>query len=155
MTAALRLTRGHLVPRRFMRLNLAVCALCTLLFMSLLALSGPYLNKHKWNTLDFMYLLQPPSREHWFGTTQIGGDVFALTMRGLQKSLIIGLLVAFFSTGIAAIVGAFAGYLGGKIDKAMMWVVDLLLVLPAFFLADTSCTGSAPPPPVRAASDAM
>ena len=79
-------------------------------------------------------MLQPPSREHWFGTTQIGGDVFALTMRGLQKSLIIGLLVAFFSTGIAAIVGAFAGYLGGKIDKAMMWVVDLLLVLPAFLL---------------------
>jgi peptide/nickel transport system permease protein len=81
-----------------------------------------------------MYLLQPPSREHWFGTTQIGGDVFALTMRGLQKSLIIGLLVALFSTGIAAMVGAFAGYLGGRVDRAMMWLVDLLLVLPSFLL---------------------
>jgi peptide/nickel transport system permease protein len=134
MTEALRLTRGQLVRRRFMRNKLAVFGLCNLIFMFLLAFLGPYLSKHKWDDLDFMYLLQPPSREHWFGTTQIGGDVFALTMRGLQKSLIIGLLVAFFSTGIAAIVGAFAGYLGGKIDKAMMWVVDLLLVLPAFLL---------------------
>jgi peptide/nickel transport system permease protein len=134
MTEALRLTRGQLVRRRFMRNKLAVFGLCNLIFMFLLAFLGPYLSKHKWDELDFMYLLQPPSREHWFGTTQIGGDVFALTMRGLQKSLIIGLLVAFFSTGIAAVVGAFAGYLGGKIDKAMMWVVDLLLVLPAFLL---------------------
>ena len=134
MTEALRLTRGQLVRRRFMRNKLAVFGLCNLIFMFLIAFLGPYLSKHKWDDLDFMYLLQPPSREHWFGTTQIGGDVFALTMRGLQKSLIIGLLVAFFSTGIAAIVGAFAGYLGGKIDKAMMWVVDLLLVLPAFLL---------------------
>lgn len=134
MTEVLRLTRGQLVRRRFMRNKLAVFGLCNLVFMFLLAFLGPYLNKHKWDQLDFMYLLQPPSGEHWFGTTQIGGDVFALTMRGLQKSLIIGLLVAIFSTGIAAIVGAFAGYLGGKIDKAMMWVVDLLLVLPAFLL---------------------
>ena len=134
MTEALRLTRGQLVRRRFMRNKLAVFGLCNLIFMFLLAFLGPYLSKHKWDDLDFMYLLQPPSREHWFGTTQIGGDVFALTMRGLQKSLIIGLLVAIFSTGIAAIVGAFAGYLGGRIDKEMMWVVDLLLVLPAFLL---------------------
>ena len=134
MSGIQRLTRGQLVRRRFMRNKLAVFGLCNLIFMFLLAFLGPYLSKHKWDDLDFMYLLQPPSREHWFGTTQIGGDVFALTMRGLQKSLIIGLLVAFFSTGIAAIVGAFAGYLGGKIDKAMMWVVDLLLVLPAFLL---------------------
>lgn len=134
MTEVLRLTRGQLVRKRFMRNKLAVFGLINLSLIFLLAFLGPYFSKYKWDDLDFLYMLQPPSREHWFGTTQIGGDVFALTMRGLQKSLIIGLLVAFFSTGIAAIVGAFAGYLGGKVDKAMMWVVDLLLVLPAFLL---------------------
>jgi peptide/nickel transport system permease protein len=134
MSQVVRLTRGQLVRRRFMRNRLAVFGLVTLSAMFLLAFLGPIFSKHKWDELDFLNLLQPPSREHWFGTTQIGGDVFALTMRGLQKSLIIGLLVALFSTGIAAMVGAFAGYLGGKIDKAMMWVVDLLLVLPSFLL---------------------
>lgn len=79
-------------------------------------------------------MLTPPSREHFFGTSQIGGDIYALTLRGLQKSLIIGLLVALFSTGLAAIVGAFAGYLGGRADRSLMWLVDLLLVLPSFLL---------------------
>jgi len=130
----MRLSRGQLVRRRFMRNRLAVVGFFNLIFMFFIAFVGPFLSKYKWDELDFLNLLRPPSREHWFGTTQIGGDVFALTMRGLQKSLIIGLLVALFSTGIAAMVGAFAGYLGGKIDKAMMWVVDLLLVLPAFLL---------------------
>ena len=134
MSDVVRLTRGQLVRRRFMRNRLAVFGLVTLTLMFILAFFGPFLSKHKWDELDFLNLLQPPSRNHWFGTTQIGGDVFALTMRGLQKSLIIGLMVALFSTGIAAMVGAFAGYLGGKIDKSMMWFVDLLLVLPSFLL---------------------
>jgi peptide/nickel transport system permease protein len=134
MSGIQRLTRGQLVRRRFMRNKLAVFGLVTLTLIFLMAFFGPYLSKYKWDELDFMYLLQPPSREHWFGTTQIGGDVFALTMRGLQKSLIIGLLVALFSTGIAAMVGAFAGYLGGRVDRTMMWLVDLLLVLPSFLL---------------------
>lgn len=134
MSEVVRLTRSQLVRRRFMRNRLAVIGLVTLTLMFFLAFFGPFLSKHKWDELDFLNLLQPPSRNHWFGTTQIGGDVFALTMRGLQKSLIIGLLVALFSTGIAAMVGAFAGYLGGKIDKSMMWFVDLLLVLPSFLL---------------------
>ena len=134
MSGIQRLTRGQLVRRRFMRNKIAVFGLVTLTLIFLMAFFGPYLSKHKWDELDFMYLLQPPSREHWFGTTQIGGDVFALTVRGLQKSLIIGLLVALFSTGIAAMVGAFAGYLGGRVDRAMMWLVDLLLVLPSFLL---------------------
>ena len=134
MTESKRYTRGQLVRRRFMRNKLAVLGLVTLCLMFVLAFFGPMFNKYRWDELDFFNLLQPPSREHWFGTTQIGGDVFALTMRGLQKSLIIGLLVAVFSTGIAALVGAFAGYLGGRIDRAMMWIVDLLLVLPSFLL---------------------
>ena len=71
---------------------------------------------------------------HWFGTTQIGGDVFAQTMRGLQKSLLIGLLVAVISTGLAAVVGAVAGYFGGWVDRVLMWIVDLLLVIPSFLI---------------------
>jgi peptide/nickel transport system permease protein len=129
-----RFSRGQLVRRRFFRHKLAVFGLVTLVLMFVLAFIGPMFSKHKWDQLDFFYLLQPPSREHYFGTTQIGGDVYALTLHGLQKSLIIGLLVAVFSTGLSAMVGAFAGYLGGRTDRALMWVVDLLLVLPGFLI---------------------
>lgn len=133
-TGSKHLSRGALVRKRFLRNKLAVFGLVVLALMFLLAFGGPFIAKYKYDELDFMYLLTPPGAEHWFGTTQIGGDVFALTLRGLQKSLIIGLLVALFSTGLAAVVGAVGGYVGGKIDRSLMWIVDLLLVLPAFLI---------------------
>ena len=128
------LSRGQLIRRRFFRNRLAGGGLVVLVGMFALAFIGPYFGKWQWNELDFDSFLLPPSGEHFFGTSMIGGDVYALTLRGLQKSLIIGLLVAVFSTGIAAVVGAFAGYLGGRTDRTLMWIVDMLLVLPAFLL---------------------
>jgi peptide/nickel transport system permease protein len=55
-------------------------------------------------------------------------------MRGAQKSIVIGLLVALMATGIAAIVGSFAGYFGRWVDRTLMWVVDLLLIVPSFLI---------------------
>lgn len=129
-----RLTRGALIRLRFARNTLAVSGVVILVLMFVLAFIGPFFSKYSWDQLDFLALLQPPSRDHWFGTSQIGGDVFALTIRGLQKSLIIGLLVAVFSTGLAAVAGGFAGYIGGKVDRSVMWLIDALLVLPSFLL---------------------
>ena len=89
-----------------------------------------------WNytDLDFYNLQQPPSPTHWFGTNSLGQDLFAQTLRGMQKSLLIGVCVAFISTVIAATVGAAAGFFGGWRDRAAMWLVDLLLVVPSFIL---------------------
>ncbi|MEY4401615.1 MAG: hypothetical protein RL072_1480 [Actinomycetota bacterium] len=134
MSTEKRVTRGVLIRRRFMRNKLAVAGIAILVLMFLLAFVGPFFSRYRWDELDFLALLQPPSGSHWFGTSQIGGDVFALTVRGLQKSLIIGLLVAVFSTGLAAIAGGFAGYLGGKVDRTVMWMIDALLVLPSFLI---------------------
>jgi peptide/nickel transport system permease protein len=133
-TVEKRLTRMALVRKRFARNKLAVAGLVILVAMFVLAFVGPFFGKHSWDSLDFFSLLQPPSKEHFFGTSQIGGDVYALTLRGLQKSLIIGILVAIFSTGLAAIAGGFAGFYGGKVDRSVMWVIDALLVLPSFLI---------------------
>jgi peptide/nickel transport system permease protein len=129
-----RISRGQLIRRRFFRNKTAVFGLGVIAFMFLFAFGGPYIGQWNYSESDFSSLLKGPSASHWFGTTQIGVDVFAQTTRGLQKSLIIGLLVAVFSTGLSGIVGAFAGYLGGRADKATMWFVDLLLVLPSFLV---------------------
>jgi len=127
-------SRWGLVLHRFRRRRLAMFGLFVLVFLFALAFVGPYLGKWEYTDHDFNAFLQGPSLDHWFGTTQTGGDVYALTLRGMQKSLIIGLLVALFSTGMAALVGSFAGYLGGWVDRVLMWFVDLLLVLPAFLI---------------------
>jgi peptide/nickel transport system permease protein len=130
--------RRSLVFRRFRRNRAALVALVLLVLLFLAAFLGPVLYRGitgwTYSDQDYSAFLQPPSGNHWFGTTQIGQDVFAQTMRGLQKSLIIGLLVALISTGLAAVVGACAGYFGGWVDRALMWGVDLLLVIPSFLI---------------------
>jgi peptide/nickel transport system permease protein len=143
------LSRRQLLRRRFFRNKSAVFGLVCLMIVVFLAVFGPSLSPWSWNLsdengLDFNAFTESPygggltapsfDDGHYFGTSQVGADVFAQTMRGLQKSLLIGLLVAVFSTSIAAIVGASAGYLMGKTDRALMWLVDLLLVLPSFLL---------------------
>ena len=127
-------SRWGIVLQRFRRKRLAMFGLVVIVFLFLLAFVGPYVSQWQYTDHDFNAFLQGPSLDHWFGTTQTGGDVYALTLRGMQKSLIIGLLVAMFSTGMAALVGSFAGYFGGWVDRALMWFVDLLLVLPAFLI---------------------
>mgnify|MGYP003350153209 CR=1 FL=1 len=88
-----RLSRGTLIRRRFFRNKLAVFGLTVVVLMFVLAFVGPHLTQWSYTDNDFDNLLSPPSSVHWFGTTQVGVDVFAQTMRGMQKSLIIGLLV--------------------------------------------------------------
>lgn len=129
-----RLTRRQLILRRFLRNKLAVVGVTVWVLLILVALVGPLVSPWSFNDVDRRAYLEGPSAEHWFGTTQSGRDVLALTMRGLRKSLLIGLLVALTSTTIAALVGSFAAYFGGWTERISLWVVDLLLVIPAFFL---------------------
>jgi peptide/nickel transport system permease protein len=129
-----RTSRGRLVARRFLRNWQGLLGLSAIVLLFALAYLGPLVNRWGYDQLDYTAFLQPPSADHWFGTTQVGADVFAQTMRGLQKSLVIGLLVGLISTGLAAVVGAAAGYFGGWVDRALMWLVDLLLVLPSFLI---------------------
>ncbi|MFD2469454.1 ABC transporter permease [Amycolatopsis silviterrae] len=127
-------SRGRLVARRFFRNKLALAGLVVILLFYVLAFTYSWYSPWGYDELDPAATLMPPDGTHWFGTNQIGGDMFAQTMRGLQKSLTIGLLAALFSTGVASIVGSAAGYFGGWTDRLSMWVVDLLLILPPFLI---------------------
>src|SRR6202012_948855 len=84
--------------------------------------------------LDFDALLQPPNSRHWLGPNAIGQDLLAQIPGGMYKSMLIGVCVGFISTGIAATVESISGYFGGWRDRVLMWVVDLLLVVPSFIL---------------------
>ena len=133
-TAAPAATRSRLVLRRFLRNRLALFGLVCVVALYALAYLGPWITPWGYAEQDYTAYLEPPSAQHWFGTTKIGEDVFAQTVHGLQKSLTIGLLVGLISTGLAAVVGATAGYFGGWMDRVLMWVVDLLLVIPGFLI---------------------
>ncbi|WP_299563629.1 ABC transporter permease [uncultured Mycolicibacterium sp.] len=127
-------SRRTLVWRRFLRNRPAVVSLAVLVLLFAACWVLPPLLPYDYSRLDYTALQQPPSARHWFGTNALGQDLLAQTLRGMQKSLLIGLCVAVISTVIAATVGAVAGYFGGWRDRALMWLVDLLLVVPSFLL---------------------
>jgi peptide/nickel transport system permease protein len=127
-------SRGRLVLQRLLRQRLAILGFVAVALLFISAYVSPYLITWQYNQLDVNAFLSAPSADHWFGTTQNGFDMFALTMRGMQKSLIIGLLGALLSTTLAAVVGAFAGYFAGVLNAILLTVIDLLLVLPSFLI---------------------
>ncbi|RVX43416.1 peptide/nickel transport system permease protein [Nonomuraea polychroma] len=127
-------SRTRVVAGRFFRSRQGLAGFVVLALMFLLAFAGPLFSRWSYTDKDFTAFLQPPSSSHWFGTLQTGADVYAVTLRGMQKSLVVGLLAALVSTALAAVVGAFAGYFLGWTDRVLSWVTDLLLVLPAFLI---------------------
>jgi glutathione transport system permease protein len=127
-------SRRTLVLRRFLRSPSAVASLIVLLLLFVGCYALPSFLPYSYTDLDYTALLQPPNTRHWLGTNALGQDLLAQTLRGMQKSMLIGLCVAIISTGIAATVGSIAGYFGGWRDRALMWLVDLMLVVPGFIL---------------------
>lgn len=127
-------SRRTLVLRRFVRNKPAVVSIAILVLLFVGCYALPPLLPYSYSDLDYFALQQPPSADHWFGTNALGQDLLAQTLRGMQKSMLIGVCVAFISTVIAATVGTIAGYFGGWRDRTLMWIVDLMLVIPSFLL---------------------
>ncbi|AJC69115.1 ABC transporter permease [Trueperella pyogenes] len=134
IAATKRYSRRQIVARRFWRNKTAVFGLIGLTIILLAALFGSYLAGWDYLQRDRGHYLEGPSAEHWFGTDKRGRDMFAMTMEGLRKSLIIGFSVALIQTGWAAIFGASAAYFGGWVDKFATWFIDLMLVIPSFLM---------------------
>ncbi|MGH3417225.1 MAG: ABC transporter permease, partial [Actinocrinis sp.] len=126
--------RGRLIMRRFVRNRLALTGLIVIVLLFVAAYAGPFVTQWQLTDIDFDNFQTAPSSSHWFGTTQTGQDMFLLTMRGAQKSLVIGLIGGPLTTAIAALVGSVAGYVGGWVDRALIWFVDVMLVMPSLLL---------------------
>lgn len=126
--------RWRLILKRTFSTKRAWIGAGVLVFMFLLAYVGPLLYPWSMDDQDYLAFNKPPSIDHWFGTDTIGQDIFAQSIAGLQKSLLIGLIVGPLTAIIAGLVGAIAGYVGGVWDRAIVWIIDLLLVLPSFFI---------------------
>ena len=127
-------SRGALVWRKLRRNKLAVLGAVIIVLLFIAAFTYTWYWPWGYTQSDLTAFLVPPGPSHIFGTDNAGFDLFAQTMRGLQKSLIIGLLVAVMSTAMAAVVGSIAGYFRGWSDWLITVVVDLLLTLPSFLI---------------------
>jgi len=79
--------------------------------------------------------LQGPSVSHWLGTDEFGRDILARLVYGSRVSLIVGISSVAFSVVLGGILGALAGYYGGKIDNIIMRIMDVFLAIPSILLA--------------------
>jgi len=129
-----RTTKSRIIFRRFLRNRLAVVGVVIFLILVFFAIFGSKFGKYHYSDTDFLALKQPPSREHWLGTDEAGGDMYARLMRGLGRSLMIGCIASVLISIIAAVVGTAVAYFPGWREKAGTWVLDMLLVIPSFFL---------------------
>lgn len=120
--------------RRFKRNKLAIVSLVILILLALLVMFGPIVSKHLYgyelNSQDFSAKNQTPSSVHWFGTDNLGRDVFTRVCLGGRVSLEIGLAGALVSTIIGTIYGAISAYAGGRVDNVMMRIVEILASIP-------------------------
>ena len=129
-----RLGRARLYLRRFLRNRGAMVGLAVLALLILFALFGSLLTPYTYLDVDFASLSSSPSPEHPFGTNGAGNDTYAQAVHGLQRSLVIALVVSAATTTIAAFLGATAAFVGGRVETITLAVIHFLLVLPAFLI---------------------
>ena len=98
--------------------------------ITLMCLIGPYFIPHAIDTIDLAYGAQPPSWKHWFGTDELGRDIFSRTLIGGRISIGVGFAATTIALLIGIIYGMIAGYYGGRIETIMMRFIDTLYALP-------------------------
>jgi len=116
--------------RRFLRHRLALIGSAMLIFFFAAVLIGPITYRVNPETLDFNALSSGPSLKHLFGTDDLGRDMLARSLYGGRISLAVGVVAMLIAISLGTVIGAVAGFFGGKIDQALMRVVDLFLALP-------------------------
>ena len=102
--------------------------------MVLVAIASPLFATHDPVRLDPIQRLAPPSAEHWFGTDQLGRDVYSRVIYGSRISLIVGFSVAALSTVLGLVIGLVTGFLP-RVDAVVMRVMDGLMAIPTVLLA--------------------
>jgi oligopeptide transport system permease protein len=121
--------------KRLSRNKAAVVSIVVLFFIALSVIFAPILAYYEMQDTDWSSIALSPSFSnlHFFGTDDLGRDVFARTLYGGRMSLLIGIISSIVSVVIGISYGATAGFLGGKIDGFMMRIVDIIYSLPFMF----------------------
>jgi peptide/nickel transport system permease protein len=121
--------------RLFTKSPLAMIGLIIVIFFILVALFAPYIAPYPNNWRDLTAQRLAPSEAHILGTEIYGGDILSMIIWGSRVSLTIGFLVVFSILIFGTIVGAVAGYFGGKIDELIMRITDIFLAFPSLVLS--------------------
>lgn len=124
------LTFSQDVWRRFALNKVAVAGLILLILLSLMAIIGPWISYHTYYTTHLELKNLPPSTEHWFGTDDLGRDMFTRVWYGARISLFVGITAAIVDMVLGVLWGGTAAFAGGRVDEGMMRFADILYGIP-------------------------
>ena len=126
---------------RFFKNKAALFSLIILSIILLFSFVGPFFavwsnEEIDWSVLGDISTLGYPSIEtgHYFGTDELGRDLYSRVIQGTKISLMVGIIGAMIAVIVGTIYGAIAGYFGGRVDSIMMRIVDILMSIPYMFV---------------------
>jgi len=110
----------------------ALVALCTLIVVTILS---PWLAVYDPGKTDFYHQFLPPSSSHFFGTDDVGRDIFSRVLVGSRLSIRVAIIATVFAAALGTTIGAVAGFWGGLLDELVMRFTDIFLAFPVFMMA--------------------
>lgn len=121
--------------RRLMAERLAFISLLFLVMLALIAVLAPYLSPYDPQKQNLSEILQSPSLKHWFGTDELGRDIFSRLLMGAETAIKAALFAILIPLAIGVPLGIISGYLGGIVDDILMRIMDGIIAIPAILLA--------------------
>lgn len=120
------------IDKNKLKFNIIIFILISIFLISLLA---PYMAPNDPYAVDLTKTLQPPSKEFLFGTDSLGRCVFSRVLYGANRTIFSAIIVVLITFLFGTTVGIISGYIGGKIDRLIMRIVDVFLAFPGLVLA--------------------
>lgn len=120
---------------RFAASSSAMIGLCLLAVLVFCAVFAPALAPYDPNSSNLPNALKPPNAAHLLGTDELGRDILSRLLYGARLSLLVGVEAVALALAIGVVLGAVAGFYGGKIETAIMSVMDIMLSFPSILLA--------------------
>lgn len=123
-----------IIGKRFSRNRLSVAGATVVLILIITSLLAPFIAPYDPSAIDVHNVLSPPGTQHLLGTDELGRDLLSRIIWGSRVSLKVGFVAVGIALVIGIIIGAVAGFYGGKTDAVLMRFVDIMLAFPTFFL---------------------
>jgi len=117
------------------RSPLTLAGLAIIVIVAFVMATAPWVAPYDPDRLDLLHRLAPPSLAHFFGTDEVGRDIFSRVLWGARTSVTVGLAIVAISMGFGTVIGAFSGLVGGRVDTAIMRIMDVVLSFPSFVMA--------------------
>ena len=122
------------IVERFLKNNAAVLGLLIIIVLAIMAIFPGLITSPDYISQDLNKQFQPPSKEHFLGTDEVGRDMLTRIVWGARTSLSIGIVSVLIACVVGVFIGLIAGYYGGKIDNVLMRLMDVLLAIPNLLL---------------------